>query len=166
MDVLIRPRRPEDLDACVRGLAESHELDGYPMRWPADPPSWLTVPGTVAAMVGVLDGEVVAHGLIRRADGTTAADSLVRASGHPVDEIAMVSRLYVAPAGRRRGVGGRLLDALLRAAAEHDLMLGLDVVDKDAAAIAMYERAGWHRVATIPCDWAPDRQMHCYLAPQ
>ena len=44
-------------------------------------------------------------------------------------------------------------------------MLGLDVVDKDTAAIAMYERAGWHRVATIPCDWAPDRQMHCYLAP-
>jgi len=146
-------------------MAAVHELDGYPMRWPADPPSWLTVPGTLAAMVGELDGEVVAHGLIRRADGTTAAAPLARASGHPVDEVVMVSRLYVAPSGRRRGAGAQLLDALLRAAAEHHVVVGLDVVDKDTAAIAMYERAGWHRVATIPCDWAPDRQMHCYLAP-
>ncbi len=149
----------------MHGMAKTHDADNYPMRWPADPPSWLRVPDTLAAMVGELDGAVVAHGLIRRAEGTAAADLLASASGFPVEDVAMVSRLYVVPSARRHGVGARLLDALLSAAAQHEVMVGLDVVDKDTAAIAMYERAGWRRVATVPCDWAPHRQMHCYLAP-
>lgn len=165
MDVLIRPRKPEDIDACVRGMADTHLLDGYPMRWPVDPPSWLEVPGTLSAMVGELDGVVVAHGLIRRAGGTAAADSLALASGRSVDDIAMVSRLFVVPSARRHGVGGQLLAGLMQAAAQHDVVLGLDVVDKDLAAIAMYDRTGWRRVATVPCEWAPYRQMYCYLAP-
>jgi GNAT superfamily N-acetyltransferase len=146
-------------------MAETHALNGYPMRWPVHPPSWLEVSGTLAAMVGELDGVVVAHGLIRRAEGTTAAHSLASASGRQVADIAMVSRLFVVPSARRHGVGGQLLDALMHAAAERDVVLGLDVVDKDVAAIAMYERTGWRRVATVRCDWAPHRQMYCYLAP-
>lgn len=164
MDVQIRERRPDDLDACVEVLAEVHQLDGYPMRWPADPPAWLDPPGTVVALVGELDGAVAAHGLIREVEGTSAAEPLAHATGRRPEELAMVSRLYVAPAGRRRGVGARMLDALALAAAANR-QLGLDVVEKDSAAIAMYERAGWQLVATVPCDWAEGRLLRCYLAP-
>lgn len=165
MDVKIRERRPEDLDACVEVLAEVYELDGYPMRWPADPPAWLDPPGTVVALVGELDGAVAGHGLIRGVEGTSAAEPLVQATGRRPAELAMVSRLYVAPGGRRRGVGAKLLDALALAATAKDRVLGLDVVEKDSAAIAMYERAGWRLVATVPCDWDPGSLLRCYLAP-
>ena len=77
----------------------------------------------------------------------------------------MVARLFVAPWGRRRGIGRQLLQALVDRAVEQGMTVGLDVVDRDAAAIAMYEQAGWRRVATIPADWAGGGHLACYLAP-
>jgi hypothetical protein len=39
---MIRPRRSEDLEPCLRLLHAVHQRDRYPFRWPEDPPRWLT----------------------------------------------------------------------------------------------------------------------------
>jgi GNAT superfamily N-acetyltransferase len=49
-----------------------------------------------------------------------------------------VSRLFVVPAARRQGVASALPEAAMRAAAENDLDLLLDVTDRVRAARALY----------------------------
>jgi ribosomal-protein-alanine N-acetyltransferase len=47
--VIVRPRDTGDLPALVPALRAVHELDGYPVRWKADPAGWLTPDGMRAA---------------------------------------------------------------------------------------------------------------------
>ena len=47
------------------------------------------------------------------------------------------------PAARRQGVASALLETAMRAAAENDLDLFLDVTDRLRAARALYEHAGF-----------------------
>jgi ribosomal-protein-alanine N-acetyltransferase len=60
------------------------------------------------------------------------------------EQEAEVLNLGVHPDWRRRGVGSALLDAV-RDAASGDLFL--EVAETNAAGIALYESAGWERVA-------------------
>ncbi|KAK8058275.1 hypothetical protein PG994_008723, partial [Apiospora phragmitis] len=56
-----------------------------------------------------------------------------------------VSRLAIDPAVQKRGVGGRLMDYVEREARREGKTLVLGVLDKDVAAIRMYEGRGWVR---------------------
>ncbi|KAK6849813.1 hypothetical protein PG995_013646 [Apiospora arundinis] len=56
-----------------------------------------------------------------------------------------VSRLAIDPAMQKRGVGGRLMDYVEQEARVAGKTLVLGVLDKDVAAIRMYERRGWIR---------------------
>ncbi|KAK7967711.1 uncharacterized protein PG986_001988 [Apiospora aurea] len=56
-----------------------------------------------------------------------------------------VSRLAIDPAVQKRGVGGRLMDHVEQEARHASKTLVLGVLDKDVAAIRMYERRGWVR---------------------
>lgn len=169
----VRPRTDADLEPSAAVLRAVRASDGYPVRWPADPAAWLAPSGTLAAWVAETDDagagrRVVGHALLRHADGTSAADLLAAAAGVGVERVALVSRLFVDPSARRCGAGRALLEAVRAEASARGLVLGLDVVDKDRAAIAMYERAGWRRVGTLACDWLPGPDqppLHCYLAP-
>ncbi|HTZ43602.1 MAG TPA: GNAT family N-acetyltransferase [Jatrophihabitans sp.] len=131
----LRPRSAADLPACVAALREVHERDGYPQRWPVDPPGWLDPPGLAGAWVAVADGAVHGH-VALVADG---ADALV------------LSRLYVAAAARGTGLAGRLLDLAVTQAGARSLWL--EVMDDAAPAIRLYERAGWHLVERRPASW-------------
>jgi GNAT superfamily N-acetyltransferase len=63
-------------------------------------------------------------------------------------QVAEVKRMWLAPASRGRGLGRLLLDALEQAARELGATQGrLDTNDTLAAALALYERAGWQRAA-------------------
>lgn len=68
------------------------------------------------------------------------------------------ARLYsiaVDPAARGRGLGRRLLaDAERRARAAGCSGLRLEVRQDNAAAVALYESAGYHRVAALPAYYA------------
>jgi ribosomal protein S18 acetylase RimI-like enzyme len=59
-----------------------------------------------------------------------------------------VSRFFVAPGARGRGVGSALMGAAEDHALEHGLRLVLDVADHNHGAIAFYMRRGWRRVGT------------------
>jgi hypothetical protein len=64
----VRARSGADLAACVRGLADVHRTDGYPLNRPADPPSWLSPDGLRHARAAVPVGPRAQ----RSADGVTS----------------------------------------------------------------------------------------------
>ena len=138
------------MNACVTVLAEVHAADGYPMRWPADPVAWLRP--DAEGWVAEQDGRILGHVLLEARDGATT-----------------ISRLFVAPGGRRRGLGERLLDAARAAASARGLAVTLEVVDSGAAAIALYRRLGWQHTGTGPGGWlTPDgvpATVHYFAAP-
>ncbi|MFD6162021.1 GNAT family N-acetyltransferase [Nocardia sp. NPDC060256] len=141
-----------------------HEADGYPSAWPQDPAHWLTPAKLVDARVAEVDGVVVGQVGI-------GASLLPQAVRDVVPGVALLSviRLFVAPSNRRGGVGGRLLDAAVELAGRRGCRAVLDVEVGGAAAISLYERAGWRRVHSGPAGWTmADRRvasLHYYLGP-
>ena len=134
---LIRTRMPDDLDDCVRLLAEVHKTAGYPMNWPTDPGGWLSPEEALGSWVLTLDGEVAGH-LIVTAEGSDAA---------------LVERLFVDPRRTRAGLGRQLLEYAVAFAAEQHRRLILDVVNSRHGAVEFYQRAGWREIGRIPIDW-------------
>jgi len=94
-------------------------------------PDEALAPGTTF-VVARLGGQPIGCGALRRIDETTAE----------------VKRMYVAPAGRRRGIARRILQALEELAAGFNyrtirLQTGLEQPE----AIRFYESSGYHRTA-------------------
>lgn len=167
--IRVRRREEHDLDACVRVLAAVHERDGYPVDWPAAPAEWLTGAGSLGAWVAASDGAVVGHvGLGRGAEGDAAPGLWSAREGAAAAQVAVVGRLFVAPAARGHGIGARLMAAAVEEARLRGLHPVLDVVASDTAAAALYERLGWTLLATVEQQWGPGRKVsvHAYAAPR
>jgi GNAT superfamily N-acetyltransferase len=145
---MIRPRRSEDLEPCLQLLHAVHVRDRYPFRWPQDPALWLTGRFSLGAWVSESDGEIDGHLSLNATDETRVRPGWREAVPTPVDRLAVVSRFFVAPGARGRGVGSALMGTAEDHAAAHDLRLVLDVADHNHDAIAFYERRGWKRVGT------------------
>ncbi|GLY27955.1 GNAT family N-acetyltransferase [Kineosporia sp. NBRC 101731] len=170
--VVVRPRAETDVRATAVQLRRVHERDGYPLLWPDDPQKWLSPPGTVTAWVAVeTDGLVLGHLCVVTGVDDPAVTDLARSTGRTESELAGVSRLFVAPAARGRGLrlGERLLEEARAWARDHDRLLMLDVVEDGGSAVALYERLGWQQADRRVADWAtPDGRylpMRIYLAP-
>ncbi|MFS8197876.1 GNAT family N-acetyltransferase [Streptomyces sp. CWNU-52B] len=167
--VVVRCREEADLDACARVLGEVHEGDGYPVNRPDEPVAWLSPSSLLAAWVAELDGRVAGHVVLSRGGPGDLAPGLWRArqdaSGAAT---AVVSRLFVARAARGHGLGALLLTRAAEEAERRELHPVLDVVATDRAAAALYERQGWHLLATSEQRWGPDRTVtvHSYAAPR
>jgi len=117
---------------------------------PADAPSLaalvarVAVPGWSEASLASSIGDADAIALVVRAGPTPIGFVLARAAAGEA-EVLLVA---VAPSARRRGIARRLLDAALarsRARVAH-----LEVRASNAAAIALYERAGFVAVGRRP----------------
>lgn len=162
IDVTIRPRRADDVPACVQALAEVHRKDGYPTRWPKDPADWLDSPGLLGAWVA--EGAGVMAGHIALVVGVDDAE-LIKAAGRPRVELAMVSRFFVRPGTRGRHIG----EALVRTATEFGSSQGFGLVlevvkEPRSAAAALYERLGWQLVGQRLAGWTTssgDRPQLC-----
>lgn len=168
---IIRARRPGEIDTCVAVLADVHAADGYPMYWPADPAKWLTPENVLAAWVaedahGV--HRLIGHVALCAAVGESAAPMWSAASGLPAEAIAVVAKLFVAPSARGHELGAALLAEACAEARTRGLRPALEVLDHDQAAIALYERMGWRRVASAPAAWGPTSGgqvvLHYYIA--
>ncbi|MCX4544191.1 GNAT family N-acetyltransferase [Streptomyces sp. NBC_01565] len=161
--VLVRRRTGADLGGCVDVLGEVHRRDGYPVNWPEQPDGWLATPGLLAAWVAEVDGRVVGHVGLSRAESGDAAPVLW-GGGRAV---AVVSRLFVGPGARGRGVGALLMARAVREAVGRGLHPVLDVVASDAAAVALYERLGWVLLGTVEQRWGVEQTVlvRCYAAP-
>jgi ribosomal protein S18 acetylase RimI-like enzyme len=166
---VIRPRQPDDLPDCVAVLARVHQADGYPTSWPADPPRWLDPTGLLGAWVAVAPRAGVFGHVALTVAREPVEPRLLAATERPPAELASIARLYVDPAARGHGHAGALLDAATDAAHGLGRRCVLDVVADGTAAIALYERRGWLRVASAPATWSTatgERPLvHYYVEP-
>lgn len=153
--VTIRPRTDADLPECVAMLRAVHEADGYPSRWVEDPEAFL-VRAPLGAWVADREGTIVGHVALM----VPAMPFVVESTGWGPDVTAAVARLFAAPAGRRLGVGGGLLDAAVQRARELGRHPVLDVVAQATPAVAMYERAGWHFLGADAATWTDRHDAH------
>ena len=125
-----------------------HRLDGYPPYLPGDLRDFILSPA-IDAWVAEVDGRVAGHVALheRSTDAVMALASV--ATGRPVDHIAVVARLAVAPDHRRQGIGRALLHTAAETARVRGRWPVLDVVTRFAGAIALYEGCGWRRAGEV-----------------
>jgi GNAT superfamily N-acetyltransferase len=163
---VVRPLVAGDLAECVRVLAEVHQRDGYPVHWPDRPDDWLSRASGLGAWVAELDGRLAGHvGLGRNRESDLAPTVWSDRHGAAPERTAVVSRLFVAPQARGHGIGALLIGQAVAEARCRDLHPVLDVVASDAAAVALYERLGWERMATVERRWGQRTvAIHCHTA--
>lgn len=167
----VRRRTDEDLTGCVQALEAVHRSDDYPTWWPVDPAGWLSPSGCPAAWVAHDDvrGSILGHVCVVQGVDDPMVASL---TGVSTDRLAAVSRLFVSPAARGRGLGlgASLLAAVSSWTSAHDLTLMLDVVNNGAPAIRLYERMRWRLVDWRQTDWVTTQgerlPVRIYLAPE
>ncbi len=165
-DMSVRRRLAEDLPDCVRALASVGAADGYPARWPSDPPGWLSPAGLAIAWVGEHANSITGHvGVVRGVDDPTVS----ALTGAPAHRLASVTRLFVVPTARGGRLGASLLNTARGYAVDHGLQLMLDVVEDSGPAVALYDRLGWRIVDRRLADWTtPDGDrppIRVYVAP-
>ncbi|MGO4455729.1 GNAT family N-acetyltransferase [Streptomyces sp. M-16] len=164
----VRRREPGDLGACARVLAEVHRTDGYPVDWPELPERWLSPPALIGAWVAEHEGVTAGHVVLSRGEPDDAAPALLRRrDGVPVEAVAVVGRLFVAPTARGLGAGALLMARAGREAQARGLRPVLDVLASDTAAVALYDRLGWSPLGSVEQHWGPGRTVtvRCYAAP-
>ena len=119
------------------------------------------------AWVAELAGEVIGHICLTEPTDTDAAAVMFRETveGAAVD-IAVLGRLFVHPEARRHRAGELLTRAAMDHAASAGLRLVLDAMEKDQAAIRLYERLGWRRIGTTDHDSGHGLvPAYCYVSP-
>ncbi|WP_405506911.1 GNAT family N-acetyltransferase [Streptomyces cyaneofuscatus] len=165
-DTTIRPIEDADVPGAAAALIEVHATDGYPVEGVDDPEAWITPPGVVKAWVAHREG-VVGHIAIMKAEGEKAVALWQQQSGEDEARIGVLARLFVVRSARKHAVGESLMRAAMDYAEENDLRLVLDVMDKDEAAIRLYERLGWQFIGGATHQFGDGQQIpaKCYVWP-
>jgi [ribosomal protein S18]-alanine N-acetyltransferase len=128
----IRPMAAGDLDAVI---ALERETDSAPHWGPAD---------YLGAIENVGDSAVRRIALVAEVGGGLAGFAVVRLAKTSDLSEAELESIVVAEAWRGKGIGTALLAELAaRAKASDAIRLGLEVRASNAAAIRLYERAGF-----------------------
>jgi GNAT superfamily N-acetyltransferase len=165
--VTVRRRQDADAGVLVEALAELHLTDSYPMKARHANREWLYDPAFEASWVAEAEGSVVGHiAVIRGFSGPGVEEASGRAAG----ETLGITRFFVRPGGRGSGAASALLNVVDDYAAERRAALGLEVVEVNAAAVALYERRGWRLVGSEIAQWfgaeGPHPTVFFYVAPE
>jgi len=165
--VLIRPRTDADLPACLAMMRRTHETDGYPRYWRADPGAFLVGAGEQMAWVAVVDEVVVGHVAVHDAADNPVLPAARAATAAEPAALAVVARLLVSPDARRAGVGSGLLDRATAWVHEQGRRPVLDVLQDEPGVIALYERRGWQRLdpVVLPIEGHEPLLLWVYLGP-
>lgn len=143
-EVVVRPTVSTDLDVLADVLVQVHALDGYPVEGVEEPRAWVELPDSLGQWTALLDGRPVGHvALLTPGGGDGAPRLLAEDLGVSVEQIGVLARLFVSPSARGKSVATRLIDAVAMSAHQMCLYLTLDVMQKDTAAIRLYESLGW-----------------------
>ncbi len=166
--VRLRERTAADLPALGVLLREVHETDGYPKRWPADPEGWLSGKAEYGAWVAEAAGGSCGHIGLHEVRAEDCRPSWAAATGRRPEQLAEVSRLFVAPPARGLGIGRRLLHRAVQAAHARGAWPVLDVVaDGRSAAEDLYRACGWQCLG--PAAWFPgdgrELAVNCWIGP-
>lgn len=148
--VTVRRRRDDDLPALAAVLVRVHAVDGYPVEGVADPGALLHLPHELASWTAEDAGEPI--GQVSLASASPADDAArvwLDQTGGEVADLAIRARLFVDSDARSTGAGRRLVSAAVNHARALGRAVAFDVMDKDRAAIRLYERMGARRIGTI-----------------
>lgn len=141
--VQVRTRTGDDLEACRTLALALLDRDGYPPRMPISMDRFVAAPGALGAWVAEFDSQVLGNVVLT---GTSSPEVMALASaavGEPEASLAVVARLMVDPAVRRRGTARALLRTARDAALAMERRPVLDVAAHFVAARALYEAEGW-----------------------
>lgn len=161
MDCLVRAYRPGDAESVRRVMrAALRDVDPVLETIPDDPAE--TARAVVEApegvfLVAVREGTVVGTGALQPVAGLTEA-----VLGEAPAELLELKRMHVHPDHQQTGVGGTILEALLKRA-ERGRCEGLVLTtsDRQQAAHGFYESAGFELVDTQPVDLGGDPLEIC-----
>lgn len=153
----IRERKDSDIPALSAALVAVHQQDGYPVEGVDDPEAWLRIEGALGVWTATLDGQPVGQvALIEPGPADDAAQLLRNRDNSPTMPIAVLGRLFIAPEARGYALGRRLTETALRYAQSINRQAVLDVMEKDKAAIALYESLGWIQLGAIEHQYGDD----------
>lgn len=176
-DLLIRPRRDDDLPVLVEILERQQPETEYPFDWPPSTPveQFIRRENELAAWSAELAGQVVGHVSLQGVEETTPSGephelALMWAAAHgvPVARLRCVSVLFA----DRRYAGQGIGSALLRTATEAALADGgapvLDVVPHHVEPLNLYRRRGWQEIGRFRTEWLPDdvEPVHVMIYPR
>ncbi len=142
----VRGRTEQDLVPALALLGRVHDADGYPSTM-AGAAEFLVPPYEVAAWVAVADEGVVGHVALHSPPSSATAAAAAQATGLRPEQHLVLSRLFVSPDRRGEGLGKQLLAVAQAEAERRGEPAVLDVGKDFASAVALYESAGWLRVA-------------------
>jgi GNAT superfamily N-acetyltransferase len=143
--VTIRPRAPSDVPTLIEILTDVWNLTKYPVDGPPSFPSRFQSTKALHSIVALYDGKLVGHAELQDASGLNPLVVESLTSCAPLSSYAAFVSLFVDPAMQGKGVGARLVTEAMVWAKAQGRRLALIVLDKDTAAIRMYERMGWKR---------------------
>jgi putative acetyltransferase len=152
--VTIAEARPDELDEVRRLFRAYAATLPFDLAYQGFEQELADLPQPYAAPQGVL---LVARERHARILGTVGVKRLA-------DGIAEIKRLYVAPAGRGRGVGQALLESAIASAARlHYSRVRLDSHRPSmTAAIALYRKLGFAEIEPYGAKPSPDADM-CFF---
>lgn len=145
-----RPARDLTSDSTTPALVRVHALDGYPVEGVDDPSALLHPQGEIASWVAEVSSTPIGQVSLT---GATAAEDAARlwcnTTGGDAAGLALLARLFVDPDHRSCGAGRLLVEASVDHARGSGLAIALDVMEKDHAAIRLYESLGARRLGSI-----------------
>lgn len=166
--VRIRSRTTADLARLVELARAVHDNDGYPPYLPDnDFEGFLSSGEPIDAWVAASGEEVIGHISLHAESSPGVIDLAADALGVGYSELGVIARLLVDPRQRRSGSGRLLLEHATAECRRRNLTPILDVVDRFAGAISLYEATGWTRLGSVDVRLPDGSAMreHVYAAP-
>jgi GNAT superfamily N-acetyltransferase len=145
MSLTIRPRDSADIPTLISILTDIYNLTKYPVDGPPSFPARFSASNALTSIVALHDGTLAGHAELQDTTGLNpvAVKSLI--SNGPLDSFAALVSLFVDPKMQGKGIGARLVEETLAWGRAHGKRLVLVVLDKDPAAIRLYEGMKWER---------------------
>lgn len=145
----IRPRCTDDTQTLVTLADAVRRVDRWPPHRIGPAGSFLFGQAPIAAFVAEHEGLVIGHVAVHERSAGNVMTTASEALGIDQSNLAVIARLFVAPAFRGLGTGLKLLDVAAQAASSAHRHPILDVWTELAGAISLYERAGWRRLCGV-----------------
>lgn len=153
--VMVRqPRHEPELAAVLRRV---YEADGYPVEGIAEPIAWLHTPQQLRSWTALVAGKPVGHVTLFKASSEDDAATLwLEQERGDIEDLALVGRLFVDPSARRLGLATKLMKTAIQYAHTRGLAVAFDVVEKDTAAMSLYEGMGCEQIGTVTHRYSGD----------
>ena len=165
----IRPRRDQDLEACVETMRAVYHDSGYPVQGVDNALEELQKDDQAWVAEDEKDGTIFGHVAMNRAvkSYVNVARWLEKHPEATDDDVAVLGRLFVHPERRGRGAATKLIRAVEEEARRRGKRLLILALVKDQTAIRLYRHLGWEYYATVVFCWGEGKEIdaECFVSP-